>query len=104
MFGAKPDGEGHCPRLADYYYARVCRFDRVHGPRIVIGRDADDHEGIRAKRNGRGADACCFFWSYTFMQIPSGLLVDRYSTKRVLAAGYALWSLSCVVIGLGSSF
>ena len=45
-----------------------------------------------------------FFWSYTFMQIPSGLLVDRYGTKRVLAAGYTLWSLSCVVIGLGSSF
>jgi MFS transporter, ACS family, D-galactonate transporter len=38
------------------------------------------------------------------MQIPSGLLVDRYGTKRVLAAGYALWSLSCVIMGLGSSF
>jgi ACS family D-galactonate transporter-like MFS transporter len=51
-----------------------------------------------------GLMLAAFFWSYTFMQIPSGLLVDRYGTKRVLAAGYALWSLSCVVIGLGSSF
>src|SRR5258708_7009141 len=45
-----------------------------------------------------------FFWSYTIMQVPAGWLVDRYGSKRVLAAGYALWSLSCAMTGWGTSF
>ncbi|HEX9465894.1 MAG TPA: MFS transporter [Alphaproteobacteria bacterium] len=45
-----------------------------------------------------------FFWSYTIMQVPAGWLVDRYGSKQVLAAGYALWSLSCAMTGWVTSF
>jgi MFS family permease len=45
-----------------------------------------------------------FFWSYTAMQIPAGWLVDRYGAKRVLAIGYAFWSLSCAATGWVTSF
>lgn len=44
-----------------------------------------------------------FFWSYTIMQLPSGWMIDRYGTKRVMAVGYILWSLSCIVTGWVSS-
>ncbi|HEY0219604.1 MAG TPA: MFS transporter [Afipia sp.] len=45
-----------------------------------------------------------FFWSYTIMQLPSGLLVDRFGTKSVLAIGFTLWSISCAAMGWASSF
>ncbi|RTL49489.1 MAG: MFS transporter [Bradyrhizobiaceae bacterium] len=44
-----------------------------------------------------------FFWSYTLMQLPSGMLVDRFGAKKVLGIGFALWSLSCAATGLASS-
>lgn len=44
-----------------------------------------------------------FFWSYTVMQIPSGWLVDRYGTRRMLTIGYTLWSISCAATGWVSS-
>jgi MFS transporter, ACS family, D-galactonate transporter len=45
-----------------------------------------------------------FFWSYTVMQMPAGWLVDRYGPKRVLAAGYLLWTLSCAATGWVTSY
>jgi MFS transporter, ACS family, D-galactonate transporter len=45
-----------------------------------------------------------FFWSYTLMQVPAGWLVDRYGPKRVLAAGYLLWTLSCAATGWVTSY
>jgi ACS family D-galactonate transporter-like MFS transporter len=45
-----------------------------------------------------------FFWSYTLMQIPAGWMVDRYGPKRVLAAGYLLWTLSSTATGWITSY
>jgi MFS family permease len=43
---------------------------------------------------GRGVLNSVFFWSYTLMQIPAGLLVDRFGVKRCLTISFVLW---CVV-------
>jgi MFS transporter, ACS family, D-galactonate transporter len=40
-----------------------------------------------------------FFWSYSFMQLPAGLAVDRYGVKVSYALGYAFWSLAAAVTG-----
>ena len=37
---------------------------------------------------GRGLLNSVFFWSYTVMQIPAGLLVDRFGVKRPLAISF----------------
>ena len=42
---------------------------------------------------GRGVLNSVFFWSYTVMQIPAGLLVDRLGVKRPLAVSFVLWCL-----------
>jgi len=34
-----------------------------------------------------------FAWAYAFAQIPGGLLLDRFGTKRIYAGAIALWSL-----------
>jgi len=40
-----------------------------------------------------------FFWSYSIFQLPAGLLADRYEVKRLLGAGYLLWSLATASVG-----
>src|SRR5260370_33912958 len=44
-----------------------------------------------------------FFSSYAFMQIPVGLLVDRFPIRWLYAGMVALWSLACGVTVLASS-
>lgn len=41
----------------------------------------------------RGTLNSAFFWSYAFLQIPAGWLVDRYGVKYPYALGFLFWSL-----------
>src|SRR5215469_4173683 len=42
---------------------------------------------------GRGALNSAFFWSYAFLQIPAGWIVDRYGVKYPYAFAFFAWSL-----------
>src|SRR5215472_13741175 len=44
-----------------------------------------------------------FFWSYAFMQIPVGLLLDRFPIRWLYAGMFAIWSLACGLTGFASS-
>lgn len=48
------------------------------------------HLGPEAK----GVLLSAFFWSYTLMQIPMGVLADRVNLRWLYAGAFALWSLS----------
>ena len=41
-----------------------------------------------------------FFWSYAFMQVPSGFLVDRLGIRRVYAAGMVLSAVASALMGV----
>jgi MFS transporter, ACS family, D-galactonate transporter len=41
-----------------------------------------------------------FFWIYSFMQLPSGWLVDRFGVKRAYSLGFAFWSMISSATGL----
>jgi len=41
-----------------------------------------------------GMTQSAFFWSYTLLQIPAGMLVDRYGVRSLYTAGFLLWSLA----------
>lgn len=47
-----------------------------------------------------GLISSCYFLGYVVMQIPSGLLVDRYGQKRVIIPGFSLFALgvACVML------
>ena len=53
---------------------------------------------------GRGVLNSVFFWSYTVMQIPAGLLVDRFGVKRPLAVSFVLWCLVAAATGMAGAF
>jgi MFS transporter, ACS family, D-galactonate transporter len=59
----------------------------------------DLHLGPESK----GVLLSAFFWSYTAMQIPIGLMADRIDLLWVYAGTFALWSLAQGLTGLAGS-
>ena len=45
-----------------------------------------------------------FFWIYSFMQMPSGWLVDRFGVRRAYSLGFVVWSLTLASTGLAGGF
>jgi MFS family permease len=45
-----------------------------------------------------------FFWTYAFLQLISGWLVDRLNVNWVFAGGFFLWSVATIVAGLVHGF
>ena len=44
-----------------------------------------------------------FFWSYSFMQIPAGYLVDRFGVRKGYGFGFLLWSTASALTGMAGS-
>jgi len=53
---------------------------------------------------GRGLLNSVFFWSYTVMQIPAGLLVDRFGVKRLMTISFVAWCLVAAATGAAGAF
>jgi len=51
----------------------------------------------------RGWLNSAFFWSYTAMQIPAGLIVDRYGVKVPLSIAFLLWCMVAAATSMASS-
>src|SRR5438093_12557782 len=51
-----------------------------------------------------GLLASAFFYAYVLMQIPSGLLGDRFGRRRILLLGLVGGALSAGLTGLAASF
>jgi MFS family permease len=51
----------------------------------------------------KGLLLSAFFWSYTLMQIPMGVLADRVNLRWLYAGAFTLWSVSQGLIGLAGS-
>ncbi|MBE29910.1 MAG: MFS transporter [Acidiferrobacteraceae bacterium] len=50
-----------------------------------------------------GSLSALYFYSYVAMQIPTGLLADRYGPRRLLTAGLVLSTLGAVIFALAPS-
>ena len=53
---------------------------------------------------GRGVLNSVFFWSYTVMQIPAGLLVDRFGVKRLMTVSFMAWCLVAAATAAAGAF
>lgn len=52
---------------------------------------------------GRGLLNSAFFWSYTLLQIPAGLMVDRFGVKRPITLALLCWCLVSAATSTASS-
>jgi MFS family permease len=49
--------------------------------------------------NDKGTLLSAFFWSYALMQIPMGLMADRWNLRWVYAGAFVLWSIAQALTG-----
>ena len=47
----------------------------------------------------KGLVLSAFFWSYALLQIPAGLLADRWNLRWLYGGAFALWSVACGLTG-----
>jgi sugar phosphate permease len=45
-----------------------------------------------------------FLWTYSFMQLPIGALVDRFKPRLMLATGLVIWSVAQALGGMAANF
>jgi sugar phosphate permease len=50
-----------------------------------------------------GFIASCYFFAYTAMQIPAGMLVDKFGKKVVVIPGFTLFAIATLLIGNATS-
>jgi MFS family permease len=53
---------------------------------------------------GMGTLLSAFFWTYAFLQVPAGWMVDRFGLRWAYAGAFALWSIASAAVGFASSF
>jgi len=51
----------------------------------------------------RGLLNSTFFWTYAFLQVPAGWLVDRFGVKYPYSIGFALWCVISAATGMVST-
>lgn len=64
----------------------------------IAGSAAAHELGLNPVQTGFILSA--FAWAYVLAQVPGGLLLDKFGTKRVYAAAIALWSVFTALQGL----
>ena len=45
-----------------------------------------------------------FFWTYAALQIPAGILLDRYGLRRTYAGAFLVWSVATAAVSVAGSF
>ena len=60
-------------------------------------------ESLGLEAAAKGVLLSAFFWSYALMQIPMGLMADRYNLKWLYAGAFTLWSFAQGLTGFATS-
>lgn len=73
----------------------------IHRSNLSVAlASADFKRYLHLTDSERGLANSAFFWSYALLQIPAGLILDRFGVKRPVAVALVLW---CTVSGLTAS-
>jgi MFS family permease len=79
----------------------IAYVDRAN---ISVALAVDDFKRLfQLSDKDRGLLNSAFFWSYAFLQIPAGWVVDRYGVKFPYAVAFLFWSLISAGTALASS-
>lgn len=54
---------------------------------------------FKTSAEGLGSLAACYYYAYALMQIPVGLLMDKYGPRRLLTIASLLCAIGCVIFG-----
>src|SRR5579859_5957013 len=76
----------------------LCYLDRMAMASAIPFIAKDFH----LSQTAMGAVLSAFFIGYAAMQIPGGMLADRFGPRPVLTAGIAWWSIMTAATGLAT--
>ena len=79
----------------------IAYIDRVNLSMAVV--DIDFKKFFALTDKDRGLVNSAFFWSYAFLQIPAGWLVDRYGAKIPYALSFLAWSVVSALTSMATS-
>ena len=82
---------------AFYFYQFIARSSFI----TVLSNEFMQYFDIDA--TGLGFLGSCYYWIYTLMQIPAGIIVDKYSTKWVATLATFICSLGLFILILTSN-
>ncbi len=83
-----------------FFLAVISYFDRVV---LSISMPSLSREfGLTPVSQGWLLSA--FVWIYIVLQLPGGVLLDRWGTRRLTAAAVTFWSIATVATGLSFSY
>ena len=51
---------------------------------------------------GKGYLFSSFLWTYTLCLIPTGMLIDKFGSRRIAGWGIGIWSLATALTGLST--
>ena len=77
----------------------IAYFDRVNLSVAIAPMSA----GFGWSETQQGLAMSAIFWTYTALQIPSGILVDRYGVRLPYLIGFLLWSIASAATALTSA-
>jgi MFS family permease len=75
----------------------IAYVDRTNLSVAIASTEFKDY--FQLTNEQRGFVNSAFFWSYAFLQIPAGAVVDRFGVKYPLAIGFVFWSLVSAASG-----
>ena len=82
---------------AFYFYQFIARSSFI----TVLSNEFMQYFGIDT--TGLGFLGSCYYWIYTLMQIPAGIIVDKYSTKLVATLATLICSFGLFILILTSN-
>lgn len=77
----------------------IAYFDRVNLSVAIAPMSGD----FGWSETQQGLAMSAIFWTYTALQIPSGILVDRYGVRLPYLIGFLLWSIASAATALTSA-
>jgi MFS family permease len=80
----------------------IAYIDRSQIAVAIAGKDFNNYFGLTPA--DRGLIGSVFAWTYAALQIPAGLMVDRWGVKKPYAVLFAAWCLVAAAMGRATTF
>ncbi|MEW5979515.1 MAG: MFS transporter [Acidobacteriota bacterium] len=108
IYRAEPPGEGLLRNSPQRWWvmvllvvAMICCYGQRNALSVATPFMMQE---LGLSRSVMGLLLSAFFWSYSFMQVPAGWLVDRSGVKRAYAMAFGAWSVITALTGFAKEF
>ena len=100
---AVPGGQSRMARRIGMLLAVAVFINYVDRGNLATAAPVVQHE-FHLSASQLGILLSSFYWTYAISQIPAGWLAERFRVERVVAVGFAIWSVATLLTGFAGGF